>query len=411
MNVKLIITAAAAIAALALPTAASAATNPCTAGIMNEVSVVPPATLAEGDTQAHHFTVSACTTVNHITTEWVRVIDSTQPYLLNASNRTTVIPETTINLNPQPNTTAPGGQIIHHYDGRDDWTIPTGQADGHYAVITRYYSTSPDAAEAQALSSFSLATPDVCDNIAGKQQTVPAGTQQQGTSCITPPPPPVDVCDNLPGAQSSVPAGYTQQGTSCIVPPLPPTPTPPTPTPPTPIIPTPPVITDLCTNLDGAQDAIPVGYTVVAGECKIIATPTGKTPTPLPPTPHITKTANVKTTTTGGIVRYTITTGNTGRGTMKDAVTCDKIPAGMTYVAASKGFAFAGNGSVCWKLGNLLPDAKRTMTLTLKVSASFHGKKLTNTACTTSSNAKTVCAKAIVKVKVIRREPVGGVTG
>jgi uncharacterized repeat protein (TIGR01451 family) len=365
MNAKTFIIAAAAVAALAAPQAASAAANPCTAGIMNEVSIVPPATLAEGQTQAHHFTVSACTVVNKITTEWVQVKDSTQPFLLNASNRTTVVPETVATLVPQPDTTAPGGQTIHHYDGRDSWTIPTGQADGHYAVITRYYSTDPASAEAQALSSFSLATPDVCDNLAGRQQ--------------------------------SVPAGYTQQGTSCVTPPLPPLP--------------PVVIIDLCVNLDGAQNTIPAGYTLVAGECKIIATPTGSIPTPLAPTPWIVKRANVKHTTTGGNVKYTITMGNKGPGTLKNAVTCDKLPAGTTYVGSSKGGTFAGNGSVCWTLGNMKAGTRKAVTITVKVSASFHGKTLTNTACMKASNAKTVCAKAIVKVTVKRREPVGGVTG
>jgi uncharacterized repeat protein (TIGR01451 family) len=385
MNVKTFIAATLTIAALALPGAASAATNPCTAGIMNEISVVPPATLAEGDVQAHHFTVSACTTVSKITTEWIQVKDSTQPFLLNSANRTTVVPETVATLAPQPDTTAPGGQTIHHYDGRDGWTVPVGQADGHYAVITRYYSTDPTSPEAQALSSFSIATPDVCDNIDGKQQGIPAGRVQQGTSCV------IDVCANLDGVQTSVPQGYDQQGTDCEIPPN--------------------IITDYCPNVFGAQDPIPAGYTLVAGQCKLIATPTGTTPTPLAPTPHIVKVANVKHTTTGGRVKYTITMGNTGRGTLRNAVTCDKLPAGTTYVGASKGGTFGANGSVCWKLGNMAPGARKTVSLTIKVSASFHGKVLSNTACMTSSNAKTVCSTAKVKVAVKRREPVGGVTG
>lgn len=326
---------------------------------MNEVSVVPPATLAEGQTQAHHFTISACSTVTRITTEWVAVKDSSRPFMLDATNRSTVVPETAIQLNPQPDTIAPGGQVVHHYDGRDSWTIPTGQPNGHYAVITRYYADAdPSSAEAQAASSFSIATPDMCANLTGSQQSVPAGYQQQGADCEIPPN----------------------------------------------------VVTDYCPNVGGVQDPAPAGYQIVDGQCKLVATPTGSTPTPLAPTPRIVKTASVKHTVTGGRVKYTIRVANTGKGTLRGSVTCDKLPSGTTFVAASKGFGFT-NGSVCWKTGNLTPGAHKTVTLTVKVSASFHGKVLTNTACMTSTNAKKVCSTAKVTVTVHRPEPIGGVTG
>lgn len=491
MKSRSIITAIAVLALLMLPSAASAATNPCTVGIMNEVSVVPPATLAEGDVQTHHFTISACTSARTITTEWVRVIDSARPFMLDSSNRVTVIPERTTGTSQLPDTIVPGGQAVHHYDGRDSWTIPVGQADGHYAVITRYYSSAdPSGAEAQAASSFSLATPDVCSNIAGKQRTVPAGLVLDGTECVT------DVCDNVAGVQRTVPTdlvpsgsscfrdvcdnvtglqvtvpanlvlsgtscfkdvcdnviglqitvpvglveqggscfkdvcdnitglqitvpvsltlvggscikdvcdkitgiqiavpdGFTYDGTTCT------------------LIPPPVVIIDTCPNLDGAQDIVPDGYTLIAGECKIVATPTGTTPKILPPKPRIVKTANVKRTVTGGIVKYTIVVGNSGPSTLKGTVTCDKLPSGTTFVAASKGFAF-NTGSVCWKTGDIAKGAHKTVTLTVKVSASFHGSTLTNTACMTSTNAKKVCSTAKVKVTVHRPEPIGGVTG
>ena len=45
MNIKTLIIAATAAAALVLPSAASAA---CTAGVANDLTVVPPASLAQG---------------------------------------------------------------------------------------------------------------------------------------------------------------------------------------------------------------------------------------------------------------------------------------------------------------------------------------------------------------------------
>ncbi len=482
MKIKSLIIAAAAVAALAMPSVASAAD--CPVGIMNEVSVVPPATLAEGQTQNQHYTVTACTVTAKVTVEWVKIIASYRPWLTDPSNRTTIIPETSM------------GTAM---DGRTSWTIPAGTPDGHYAVITRYYSTRYTTPEAQAGSSFSLATPDMCSNIAGNQQTIPAGLVQDGTECVadvcsniagvqrTVPSGLVqdgtecvaDVCSNLTGVQRTVPAGLVQDGTecvadmcsniagvqrtvpvglvqdgtecvadvcsniagvqrtvpvglvqsgtecvtdvctnltgiqtsvpagyvlfdgTCILPPVVVT---------TPVVTTPPPLVDVCANIDGLQIAVPDGYTLVAGTCTIIAAPTGTPPTPLLPTPWIIKTANKHNVTTGDAVLFTIRMGNNGPGTLKDAVTCDRLPAGTTYVSNTGSGAFA-NGSMCWNLGNMAKGTSKTVTLTLKISASFKGKVLRNTACMTSMNANKVCSTAKVTVHTVKPQPIGGVTG
>jgi uncharacterized repeat protein (TIGR01451 family) len=351
-----------ALVTLALPQVAQAA---CPVGIANELSVVPPQTLAEGQTQQHTYRVTACTQVQKVTVEWIRVKQSNRPWLYDATNRETIVPETSQGTN---------------MTGQTSFTVPAGLPDGHYAVITRYYAQGYTAPEDQAGSSFSIMTPDVCANIAGKQQTVPAGLVSDGSgNCVE------DVCANIGGIQQTVPAGLVPDGAgNCVE--------------------------DKCPNVDGIQIDVPAGYTLVAGECRIIATPTGEDPKPLAPNPWITKRANRSIVSTGGLVTYTISAGNRGPGILRNARLCDRLPAGTIYQSHTGNGAFA-NGSLCWNLGNMRAGAKATVKLTVKVSPSFTGKRLVNTACITATNAAKKCAKAVVKVKVKRREPVGGVTG
>jgi uncharacterized repeat protein (TIGR01451 family) len=451
MKLRVAILITALVALMAAPSVASAA---CPVGISNELSVVPPATLAEGQTQRHSYRVTACTQVQKVTVEWVRVKQSNRPWLYDATNRETIIAETSQG-------TAMSGQT--------SWTIPAGTPDGHYAVITRYYAVGYTTPEDQAGSSFSIVTPDVCANIAGKQQTVPAGLVSDGAgncvtdecpnldgiqqtvpaglvkdgagncvtdecpnlsgvqtsvpaglvkdssgNCVTDECPNItgiqtsvpaglvkdngscvtDVCQNIDGVQTSVPAGLILTGAGeCIVPPQ--------------IISDP---VDVCPNIDGLQVSVPDGYQLVAGECKIIAKPTGEDPKPLAPSPWIRKVANRSLVTTGQNVTFTIRLGNRGPGTLRSARMCDRLPAGTIYVSHTGSGAFT-NGSICWNLGDLRSGATRTFKVTLRVSPSFHGRTLTNTACMSAAHAKKVCSTVRVKVKVKRQEPVGGVTG
>lgn len=337
----------AALVLLAFPQAASAA---CPVGIANELSVVPPAELAEGQTQQHDFTVTSCTDLDRITVEWVHVKASNRPWMgkFDAANRETVVAE---QLVPVASSYVEG-QAKNVYTGSSAFTVPVGLIDGHYAVITRYYARGYVDAEAQGGSSFSIHTPDVCPNLDGKQQKVPDGLDR---NCL----PPVDKCPNLVDAQPEVPNGYS----------------------------------------------------LVGGECKIIADPTGEDPVPLTPAPWITKVANMKVQTAGKTVRFTIRVGNRGPASLRNAVMCDRLPAGTSYVShTGRGAAFA-NGSLCYRLGNLARGAARSFTVTVRIAAGYRGTAITNTACVTAANAAKKCAKAVVRVKRRNVEPVGGVTG
>jgi len=87
----------------------------------------------------------------------------------------------------------------------------------------------------------------------------------------------------------------------------------------------------------------------------------------------------------GRPVNYTITVSNKGDAVAKNTVLIDTIPTGTTFVRASEGGQLSG-GKVTWKLGDLEPNASRTVTITLNPT----GKgRIVNTATTMA-----YCAKA-----------------
>jgi hypothetical protein len=61
---------------------------------------------------------------------------------------------------------------------------------------------------------------DECPNIAGNQQSVPAGLVKDASgNCVQPPSTPTDVCPNIEGVQSSVPAGLIKDASgNCAAP-------------------------------------------------------------------------------------------------------------------------------------------------------------------------------------------------
>ncbi|MDQ3161924.1 MAG: hypothetical protein M3Q92_03710, partial [Actinomycetota bacterium] len=90
---------------------------------------------------------------------------------------------------------------------------------------------------------------DVCPNLEGMQESVPAGmVKNEAGNCVplVVPVPVTDVCPNIAGDQSSVPAGMVREASGDCV----------TPTPaPLPIV----VVTDVCPNLEGMQASVPAG--------------------------------------------------------------------------------------------------------------------------------------------------------
>ena len=113
------------------------------------------------------------------------------------------------------------------------------------------------------------------------------------------------------------------------------------------------------------------------------------------PVLHINKTGP-KVRYIGRPVTYTITVANKGDAVAKDTVLIDTIPAGTTFVRASKGGALAG-GKVTWKLGNLAPNASATATITVNPTGMG---QIVNTATTMAYCAK-ASARMVTEVKGI----------
>lgn len=95
------------------------------------------------------------------------------------------------------------------------------------------------ASSAGTTVSVQVGPPDVCTNIAGYQETVPAGMEVDGSgNCYTPP---IDVCNNLTGVQTVIPSGYYQDSNGdCYEQPKPPV--------------------DVCSNIPGLQLVVPTGF-------------------------------------------------------------------------------------------------------------------------------------------------------
>ena len=86
--------------------------------------------------------------------------------------------------------------------------------------------------------------PDVCPNLTGVQEQVPAGMiKDTAGNCITPP---LDVCPNLAGLQEQVPSGMVKDSDGdCSTPP-----------------------TDVCPNIEGLQTSMPQNFGLDAdGDC------------------------------------------------------------------------------------------------------------------------------------------------
>ena len=112
---------------------------------------------------------------------------------------------------------------------------------------------------------------DVCPNLEGMQETLPAGmVKNEAGNCVplVVPIPTTDVCPNIAGDQSPVPAGMVKDSSGDCV----------TPTPaPLPVV----VVTDACPNLEGMQASVPAGMVKdAAGSCLVAQSSTPQADTP-----------------------------------------------------------------------------------------------------------------------------------
>src|SRR5262249_38232677 len=97
----------------------------------------------------------------------------------------------------------------------------------------------------------------------------------------------------------------------------------------------------------------------------------------------------------------------------KDVDVCDRLPAGMTFVAAPS--ATFSNGRACWHLGVAKAHSSHQFTITAAVDKDFAGATLDNVVAATAGNADRVSDNATVDVGhtagVANRKKHAGVTG
>lgn len=97
----------------------------------------------------------------------------------------------------------------------------------------------------------------------------------------------------------------------------------------------------------------------------------------------------------GRPVSYSVKVGNTGDAVAANTVVTDVLPAGVTFVSATDQGAFAA-GTVTWNLGNLAPNAEKTLGITAKATA--QGRQC-NKAEAKATCAQPVAATACTEVK------------
>ena len=80
----------------------------------------------------------------------------------------------------------------------------------------------------------------------------------------------------------------------------------------------------------------------------------------------VTKDANKTQFRAPAQVRYVITARNTGRGIVRNARVCDRLPKGVVFVRAVPR-ATRVNGELCWRIARLRPGAKRSFRVEVRV--------------------------------------------
>jgi len=125
-------------------------------------------------------------------------------------------------------------------------------------------------------------------------------------------------------------------------------------------------------------------------------------PPPEPPTPDVFtarltlhKSVSPSVASQGSTVAVTLRVANITEVSALKVRVCDTLPTGLT-VASAPGFHVTGR-NLCKSIGTLQPVASKTLRFIVRVGA-VAGSRLTNHATATASNARTVRARAVVRV-------------
>lgn len=118
---------------------------------------------------------------------------------------------------------------------------------------------------------------------------------------------------------------------------------------------------------------------------------------------RLSKVANRKVVTVGGLVRYTIRVKNPTAGTAHKVETCDTVPKGLAYVSSTPKAKLV-KGKLCWKAKALA--GHKTLTYEVTARALRAGRSLVNHATTRSAEMKKALhAKAKVRVRAPKPLP------
>ena len=93
----------------------------------------------------------------------------------------------------------------------------------------------------------------------------------------------------------------------------------------------------------------------------------------------IDKEADARTVSAGGLVGYTITVRNRGRGSARNVRVCDRVPRGMTFVRASRKLSRLG-GRRCLVIPLLRPGQRVSLHVDFRVDGSAPSGTVANIA-------------------------------
>jgi uncharacterized repeat protein (TIGR01451 family) len=123
---------------------------------------------------------------------------------------------------------------------------------------------------------------------------------------------------------------------------------------------------------------------------------------------RLSKVAAHPTVRAGGLMTYSIRVTNPTHGMARNVKSCDRLPAGLVYVALRSKARLAG-GSYCWTAKALAAGKSRRYGITVRVLSSARGST-TNRATATGAESRTHKDRAAIRVLPARAQG-GGVTG
>lgn len=112
---------------------------------------------------------------------------------------------------------------------------------------------------------------------------------------------------------------------------------------------------------------------------------------------RITKVASRTSVRGGDTLRYRIRVQNPTRGEARDVRVCDRLPSGLRFVRSQPRSARQGNQR-CWTIKRLGARQQRTFTVTVRAAKGAHGRKTNTVTATSPDGARSVRARAHVRV-------------